>query len=78
MRWSRVIWGSSKALEYTVIGDTVNTGSRLCSIAQPGQIIISQNTYDHVSGLVRCEELAPTPVKGKAAPLRIFNIVGIR
>jgi adenylate cyclase len=68
--------GSSKALEYTVIGDTVNTGSRLCSIAQAGEIIISENTVAAVSEYFEVIELPPTQVKGKSRALKIFNVVG--
>ncbi|MEO8185347.1 MAG: adenylate/guanylate cyclase domain-containing protein, partial [Deltaproteobacteria bacterium] len=37
--------GSSKALSYTVIGDTANTSARLCSVARAGQIVVSEDTY---------------------------------
>jgi adenylate cyclase len=37
--------GSSKALSYTVIGDTANTSARLCGIATTGQIIVSETAY---------------------------------
>ena len=36
--------GSSKALSYTVIGDTANTSARLCGVALPGQILVSETT----------------------------------
>lgn len=68
--------GSSKALEYTVIGDTVNTGSRLCSLAKAGEIIISSNLYSAVHDQFEVVELPPTQVKGKAEALKIFNVVG--
>jgi adenylate cyclase len=68
--------GSSKALEYTVIGDTVNTGARLCSLAKAGEIIISHNTYERVSDLFEVVELPPTQVKGKSQALKIYNVVG--
>ncbi|MCC6874345.1 MAG: GAF domain-containing protein [Sandaracinaceae bacterium] len=68
--------GSSKALEYTVIGDTVNTGARLCSIAKPGEIIISDKTYQEVKDHFEVLELPPTSVKGKSMPLKIYNVVG--
>jgi adenylate cyclase len=68
--------GSSKALEYTVIGDTVNTGSRLCSVAKAGQIIISQNTFALVRDYVDVEELPPSHVKGKSQALSIYNVLG--
>ena len=67
--------GSSKALEYTVIGDTVNTGARLCSIAKAGEIIISENTYERVKDHIEAVELPPTHVKGKARPLKIYNVL---
>jgi adenylate cyclase len=68
--------GSSRALEYTVIGDTVNTGARLCGIAKAGEIIISQNTLEAVGDLFEVVELPPTSVKGKSLPLKIYNVVG--
>jgi adenylate cyclase len=68
--------GSSRALEYTVIGDVVNTGARLCSIAKAGQIIISEHTHDRVKDYFEVVELPPTSVKGKAHALKIFNVVG--
>jgi adenylate cyclase len=68
--------GSSKALEYTVIGDTVNTGARLCSIAKAGEIIISASTHEAVREHFEAIELPATQVKGKANALQIFNVVG--
>jgi len=70
--------GSSRALEYTVIGDTVNTGARLCSVAKAGEVIISEETYGRVSEHFECIELPPARVKGKANALRIFNVVGMK
>ncbi|MFO0693247.1 MAG: adenylate/guanylate cyclase domain-containing protein [Polyangiales bacterium] len=67
--------GSSKALEYTVIGDAVNTGARLCSHATAGQIIISEHTYAKVREYFVVEELPPAQVKGKANALRIFSVI---
>ena len=70
--------GSSKALEYTVIGDTVNTGSRLCSIAKAGEIIISEYTYRQVRSHFEVVELASTQVKGKSQPLKIYKVIAER
>ncbi len=68
--------GSSKALEYTVIGDVVNTASRLCSVAKAGEIIISKSTFDLVKDYFNTQELAPTQVKGKAAALQVYRVLG--
>lgn len=67
--------GSSKALEYTVIGDTVNTGARLCSVAKAGQCIISEQTFAHVKDHFEVEELPPQLVKGKSRALKIYNVL---
>jgi adenylate cyclase len=67
--------GSSKALSYTVIGDTVNTSARLCGIAEAGQIVVSESTYNRLGNRFEVEELPPAKLKGKERPLRIFNII---
>jgi adenylate cyclase len=67
--------GSSKALSYTVIGDTANTSARLCGIAQSGQILVSEATLAALGERFEVEELAPAALKGKEKPLRIFNVV---
>src|SRR3954471_3180669 len=70
--------GSSRALQYTAIGDAMNTASRLCSVAQPGQIILSDATYRKVQSEIAAIPLPPVRVKGKADELRVYNAVGTR
>jgi adenylate cyclase len=70
--------GSSRALQYTAIGDPVNTASRLCSVAQPGQIILSDATYRKVQGEIAAIPLPNVRVKGKTDELRVYNAVGMR
>ncbi len=70
--------GSSRALQYTAIGDAVNTASRLCSVAQAGQVILSEATYRKVHGDVAAAPLPPVRVKGKTDALRVYNAVGLR
>jgi adenylate cyclase len=66
--------GSSKALSYTVIGDTANTSARVCGIAAAGQLLISEQTLAKVESKVEVEELPPANLKGKEKPFRIFNV----
>jgi len=68
--------GSSQALEYTVIGDPVNTGSRLCAIAKPGQTLISEGTQNQLGGQFEVRELREKLLKGKARPTRVFELLG--
>ena len=68
--------GSSQALEYTVIGDPVNTGSRLCSLAKPGQTLISEGTREKLGSSFEIRELPAEQVKGKTQPIRVFELVG--
>jgi adenylate cyclase len=68
--------GSSDRLNYTVIGDSVNTASRLYNVAKGGQTIISESTYHEVRDHFIVNELTPVFVKGKVLPLRNFEILG--
>jgi len=70
--------GSSRALQYTAIGDAMNTTARLCSAAQPGQIILSDATFRKVATEISAIPLPPMRVKGKADELRVYNAVGLR
>ena len=68
--------GSSQALEYTVIGDPVNTGSRLCALSKAGQVLVSEGTREKLGDHFELEELAKEKVKGKAQPIRVFEVTG--
>lgn len=70
--------GSSRALSYTVIGDTANTSARLCGIAAPGQILVSEATLARLAGRFEVEELPPAQLKGKEKPFRVFNVTRMR
>jgi class 3 adenylate cyclase len=70
--------GSLKRMEFTVIGDTVNTAARLESNAKQGQILIGRGTYQKVTDLIECESLGPIPVKGKAEPVEVWWLKGLK
>lgn len=70
--------GASSRMNYTVIGDNVNLASRLYNVAKGGEIIISQATFELVSDIVDVIEMEPVMVKGKSAPIRIYNVTGIK
>ncbi|OQY28291.1 MAG: hypothetical protein B6244_07750 [Candidatus Cloacimonetes bacterium 4572_55] len=64
-------------MDYTVIADSVNIASRLESIAQKGEIIISQSTYDETSNRVIAERMPPKKIKGIIDSLTLYHIVQI-
>jgi adenylate cyclase len=70
--------GSSRALQYTAIGDAVNVASRLCGAAQAGQVILSEATFRKVQSDVAAVPLPPIRVKGKSDELRVYNAIGLR
>lgn len=69
--------GSSKALSYTVIGDTANTSARLCGVANSGQVLVSEVTLAKLNGKFVFEELPPAHLKGKEKPFRVFDVKGL-
>jgi len=66
--------GTTRRLDYTALGDTVNTASRLTAAAQPGQILIAAATQAEIPGDVAVRAIPPIRVKGKSAPLRVFEV----
>ncbi len=71
-------FGSTMRHDFTAIGDTVNTASRMQSIAKGGEIIISQEVYEAVSGLIEAEDLGEKPLKGKGRTIRLWKIKEIK
>ena len=70
--------GSTKALQYTAIGDPMNVASRLVDVANAGEIILSEHTYRAVADRVAAEALPPVRVKGKADELKVHRVLGMR
>ncbi|OGX81205.1 adenylate/guanylate cyclase domain-containing protein [Hymenobacter glacialis] len=66
---------SLKRLDYTVIGDVVNTSQRLQSVGKAGQIIISEAVYLKVKESFQCKFVSEVKLKNKAQPVKIYEVV---
>lgn len=69
--------GSStlKRLDYTVIGDTVNTAARLQDSAKPNQIIVCQDCYQKVKESFKFKKLGEIALKNKSNPVEIYEVL---
>lgn len=64
-----------KRLDYTVIGDTVNTAQRLQSIAKPNQIIISEAAWKNVKESFNCRKVGDVALKNKLQEVAVYEVL---
>jgi class 3 adenylate cyclase len=70
-----VVAGIQAAIEYTVIGDTVNTAKRMCSAAQGGEILVSASLRQRLTRTHELAEHPPLAIESRTEPLPVFRVI---
>ncbi|HYC39562.1 MAG TPA: adenylate/guanylate cyclase domain-containing protein [Chitinophagaceae bacterium] len=66
---------SLRRLDYTVIGDTVNTAQRLQAVAAEGQILITEASYEKVKESFNCRRVGEVNLKNKQQPVVVYDVL---
>jgi len=64
-----------KRLDFTVIGDTVNTAQRLQAVADKNQVIITESCYDKVKQSFSCRKIGSSSLKNKSAEVMLYEVL---
>jgi class 3 adenylate cyclase len=68
--------GSDLHMDYTAVGQTTHLAARMEQLAAPGSILLTAETLRLVEGFIQATSLGPVPIKGLAAPVEAFEVVG--
>lgn len=70
--------GCEFRMDFTAIGDTVNTAARLEANAKKGQVLISQDLYDRIKDRVEVETIGEIPLKGKSKGICVYSVLNVQ
>jgi class 3 adenylate cyclase/tetratricopeptide (TPR) repeat protein len=67
--------GNDLRVEFKAVGDTVNLGSRVEGLADPGKTYVTEDTFKLTEGFFRFEALGEKSIKGKEAPIKVYQVI---
>ncbi len=70
--------GTKMRLDYTAIGDTINTAKRIQENAKAGQVLLSEAAYQQVKNVVVVNALEPMKVKGRVQPVQVYELLDLK
>jgi len=70
--------GSDLRYEYTALGDAINVAARVQAAAEPGTVVVADNTQRFVSSIFEFEDLGEKELKGKSERVRVYRALGLR
>jgi class 3 adenylate cyclase len=68
--------GSDLHMDYTAVGQTTHLAARMEQLARPGTTLITEATLRGAEGFVQVKALGPTPIRGLAEPVPVYEVVG--
>ncbi len=68
--------GDDLRMDYTANSNVVHLASRMQSLAEPGAIVITEDTYRAAAGEMRAEPLGPVEVRGQREPVVVYKVTG--
>jgi class 3 adenylate cyclase/tetratricopeptide (TPR) repeat protein len=68
--------GGDLRMDYTAVGQTTHLAARMEQLADPGAIVITPDTLALAEGYVEVKSLGPVPLKGLAAAVEVYELVG--
>jgi adenylate cyclase len=70
--------GSPQRMEFTVVGDRVNTARRLCAVAEPGETVCDETTYESIQDMFVTHPHGTRTLKGKEEMIRCYQVLGLK